>query len=66
MVKKKICRVCRYMVDEDVEECPNCTSKGQWNQNYQGRSYVFDVNKSYIGKKIGAKIKGEYAIKSRS
>ena len=66
MAKKKICKVCKYMVEEDTEACPNCDSKGQWNQNFQGRAYIFDANSSYIGKRLGAKVKGEFAIKSRS
>jgi RNA polymerase subunit RPABC4/transcription elongation factor Spt4 len=66
MSKNKVCRICKCIVEESVEECPNCQSKGQWNLNYQGRVRVFDTKSSYIGERIGAKVKGEYAIKSRS
>lgn len=67
MASKKICKECRFVVqDESVDECPNCGSKGQWNENYQGRVFVFNVDKSVIGSKIDAKITGEYAIRSRS
>jgi RNA polymerase subunit RPABC4/transcription elongation factor Spt4 len=66
MSKKKICRICKYVVEDAVEECPNCGAKSQWNSNMQGRAYVFDTNKSYIGNRIGAKVKGEFALKSRS
>jgi len=67
MTKKKICKTCKYMTQEEsIEECPNCGAKGQWNENYQGRVFVFDPSNSVIGKKISANIPGEYAIKSRS
>jgi RNA polymerase subunit RPABC4/transcription elongation factor Spt4 len=65
--KKRVCRECKFIVaDEDVEECPNCGAKGQWNENFHGRTYVFDPAKSVIGQKTGAKVVGEYAIRSRS
>ena len=66
MAKKKVCKVCKMIVEETVDACPNCDSRGQWNQNFQGRVYVYDAANSYIGKRLGAKVKGEYAIKSRS
>lgn len=66
MSKRKVCKVCKMIVDEEVEECPNCSSKGQWNNTFHGRVHVFDSNNSYIAKKLSAKVKGEYAIKSRS
>ncbi|MGM5483978.1 MAG: transcription elongation factor subunit Spt4 [Nanobdellota archaeon] len=66
MAKKKVCKNCKYIVGEETDECPNCGSKGQWNETYQGRVYVFDTEKSIVGNKIDAKTKGEYAIRSRS
>jgi len=67
MAKKRICKNCKYVLtDESIDVCPNCSAKGKWNENYQGRVYVFDPESSVIGKKIGAKVKGEYAIRSRS
>ena len=54
------------MPSEDLEECPNCGARGQWNETYQGRVFVFSPTKSVIGQKISAKIKGEFAIRSRS
>lgn len=67
MSKHKICKTCKFIVkDESVDTCPNCSSKGQWNENFQGRVFVFNPDKSVIGKKIGANIEGEYAIRSRN
>jgi RNA polymerase subunit RPABC4/transcription elongation factor Spt4 len=66
-IKKRVCRECKFIVaNEDAEECPNCGAKGQWNENFQGRTFVFDTTKSVIGQKTGSKIVGEYAIRSRS
>ncbi|MFT4326986.1 MAG: transcription elongation factor subunit Spt4 [Candidatus Woesearchaeota archaeon] len=66
MAKKKVCKVCKMIVAEDVEECPNCGSRSQWNTTFHGRAYVFDTKKSYIAQRMEAETKGEYAIKSRS
>ncbi len=67
MSKKKICKTCKFIIyEENVDACPNCGSKGQWNENFQGRAFIFNTDKSVIGKKIGATIQGEYAIRSRS
>ena len=37
--------------------------KNLFSTNWQGRIYFLDTNKSTIAKKIGAEVKGEYAIK---
>lgn len=66
MAKRKICKICKCIVEESVEECPNCSAKGQWNTNFQGRAYIFEPQKSFVSSKLGSKIKGEFAIKSRS
>lgn len=44
------------------DECPACRGS-QFVTNWKGRLYVIDANKSEIAKKVGAKVKGEYAIK---
>ena len=45
-------------------ECPNCHGN-QFSTNWQGRINILDPEKSEIAKKIGIKVKGEYAIKVR-
>lgn len=65
-MSRKVCRECKMIVAEDVEECPNCGQKGQWNENFQGRARVFDPQKSVIAQKLGANVKGEFGIRSRS
>lgn len=57
---KKVCRKCKIFVEGN--ECPIC--KGHdFSDNWKGRVYVFDVEKSEIAKKIDIKAKGEYGIK---
>ncbi len=59
-MKKKACKSCKIFVEGD--ECPICKGT-QFVTNWKGRLYIIDANKSEIAKKIGAKVKGEYAIK---
>lgn len=60
MAKKKVCRVCKMFVDEDA--CPSCGTSS-FSNNWQGRLFVSDANRSQIAQKIGLKAAGEYAIK---
>ena len=59
-MKKKACKSCKIFVEGD--ECPVCKGS-QFVTNWKGRLYIIDANKSDIAKNIGAKVKGEYAIK---
>lgn len=59
-MKKKACKSCKIFVEGD--ECPVCKGS-QFVTNWKGRLYIIDANKSVIAQKIGAKVKGEYAIK---
>lgn len=61
-MKKKVCKSCKLFVEGD--ECPICKGK-QFSNNWQGRIFILDPEKSEIGKKIGITVKGEYAIKVR-
>lgn len=60
MSKRKVCRRCKLFVEED--QCPNCKGTSFTN-NWQGRLFVSDPNKSFIAQQIGIKVAGEYAIK---
>ena len=62
MVKKKVCKKCKIFVTGN--ECPVCKGN-QFSNNWQGRITILDSEKSAIAKKIGIKVKGEYAIKVR-
>lgn len=62
MAKKKVCKKCKIFVEGP--ECPICKGNS-FTQNWQGRIFIADSNKSDIAKKIGIKIKGEYAIKAK-
>ncbi|HIH11269.1 TPA: DNA-directed RNA polymerase subunit E'' [Candidatus Woesearchaeota archaeon] len=60
MAKKKICRICKRFVEEDI--CPTCKTSS-FTDTWKGRLYVADPEHSEIAQKIGHKTKGEYAIK---
>ena len=57
---RKVCKKCKMFVEGDT--CPSC-KEGQFSDNWKGRIYVADPNRSIIAQKIGLKMKGEYAIK---
>ncbi len=46
----------------ESNECPVCKGN-QFANNWQGRIFIADANKSMIAEKLGIKVKGEYAIK---
>ena len=62
MAKRKVCKKCKMFVDGN--ECPGCKGN-QFSTNWQGRITITDPEKSEIAKKVGIKVKGEYAIKVR-
>lgn len=62
MVKKKACKNCKIFVKGN--ECPLCKSS-DLTTSWKGRVIIFNAEKSEIGQKMGAKIKGEYAIKTK-
>ena len=59
---KKACRECKILVKGN--ECPIC-HKSDFVENWKGRIYILDANKSEIARKLNIKVKGEYAIKTR-
>ena len=59
---KKVCRKCKIFVEGS--ECSICKGS-DFTDNWKGRIYIVDANKSEIANKIGVKQKGEYAIKTR-
>ena len=59
---KKVCRKCKIFVEGS--ECPICKGS-DFTDNWKGRIFVVDANKSEIANKVGIKQKGEYAIKTR-
>jgi len=61
-MKKKYCKDCKILVKENT--CPVCSKSG-FTENFQGRLFVTDANKSEIAKKLDIKHSGEYAIKVR-
>ena len=59
---KKVCRQCKIMVDKDV--CPLCHN-ADFVDNWKGRIFILNHEKSMIAEKVGIKHDGEYAIKTR-
>ena len=59
---KKVCRKCKIFVRGN--ECPICKGSN-FSENWKGKIIVVDAERSEIAKKIGIKVKGEYAIKVR-
>jgi RNA polymerase subunit RPABC4/transcription elongation factor Spt4 len=59
-MKRKVCKKCKVFVE--TNECPICKGD-QFITNWQGRVTVTDAKKSYIAKRIGIAVEGEYAIK---
>ena len=57
---KKVCRKCKLFVDGPT--CPICKGN-QFSENWKGRIYISDPNRSEIAKKMNITFKGEYAIK---
>ena len=62
MPKEKVCKKCKLIVEGNV--CPICKGN-QFSTTWFGQINVIDANKSEIAKKIGIKVKGEYAIKAK-
>lgn len=59
----KACRKCHLIV-EHGSECPNCKST-DLTDKFSGQINIFNPEKSEIGKKIGAKVPGKYAVRVR-
>ncbi len=57
---KKACKNCKILVEGNV--CPICKGN-QFVDNWKGKLVIFDADKSEIAKRVGIKVKGEYAIK---
>ncbi len=61
-MKRKVCKIDKIFVDG--EECPICKGTA-FSTTWQGRFFIHHLERSEIGKKIGVKHDGEYAIKVR-
>lgn len=59
---KKVCKTCKIFVEKDT--CPICKGS-QFSENWKGRIFILNFEKSEIAKKLNIKANGEYAIKTR-
>jgi DNA-directed RNA polymerase subunit E" len=62
MAKKKVCSTCKLFVEGDI--CPQCKNN-RFSNNWQGRIFILNPEKSLVAQKMGIKMAGEYAIKVR-
>jgi len=60
MKKKKVCKNCKAFVTG--ANCDVCKGNS-FSENWKGRIYIFNSEKSNIAEKIGVKKNAEYAIK---
>lgn len=61
-MKKKACKKCKILTLES--ECPICHSTNLV-QNWKGKVFILQPEKSLIAKTMGIQTKGEFAIKVR-
>jgi RNA polymerase subunit RPABC4/transcription elongation factor Spt4 len=61
-MKRKYCKACKIIVEG--ANCKTCNGT-EFTDNFQGRIFITDSNKSEIAKKLDIKHSGEYAIKVR-
>lgn len=59
---RKVCKSCKIFVKGST--CPLCKGTN-FSDNWKGRVFILDAEKSEIAKKIGITVKGEYVIKVR-
>jgi DNA-directed RNA polymerase subunit E" len=57
---RKVCKTCRIFVEGTT--CPVCKGN-QFTENWKGRVFINNSEKSEIAQKMDIKVKGEYGIK---
>lgn len=62
MAKEKACKICKRIYNED--KCPDCGAK-EVNENFKGKIFVTNSEKSEIAEKLNITKNGEFAIKIR-
>ena len=61
-MKKKVCKKCKMFVKDNI--CPICNGT-DFSENWNGRLFILNAEKSEIAEKIGIKHNGEYAVNIR-
>ena len=62
-MKQKACKICNQIYEEG-NKCPKCGSK-ESTDNFKGRIFLSNSEKSEIAQKMNLKGKGNFAIKTR-
>lgn len=60
-MKQKACKICKQIYEEG-NKCPKCGSK-ESTDNFKGRIFISNPEKSEIAQKLDIKGKGNFAIK---
>lgn len=61
-MKQRACKICRRIYDGS--KCSDCGSK-EFIENFKGKIYVLNPEKSEIANKLKIEKKGNFAIKAR-
>ena len=62
MAKPKACKICNKIYEGD--KCPRCESR-EFTENFKGRIFITNPEKSEIAQKLNIKSKGNFAINTR-
>lgn len=57
----KACKKCRFIFEEG-ESCPLCNAE-EVSEKFNSQIIVFEVEKSELAKRVGAKVPGRYAVR---
>ncbi len=60
----KACLKCKYLVQPDVEVCPNCGAR-EFTFEWDGAVIIMDPKTSELARLLGYDKPGKYAIKTR-
>ena len=63
-ILQKACRLCKYIVDEEVTTCPSCGGT-DFSTDWSGLVVILDPETSEIAKILKVKKAGRYAIRVR-
>jgi DNA-directed RNA polymerase subunit E" len=61
-MKQRACKMCKMI--HEASKCPDCGSK-EFIENFKGKIYVLNPEKSEIARKLKIEKKGNFAIKAR-
>ncbi len=60
----KACRKCRFLVERDVDVCPNCGSR-DFTEDWEGMVIIINPSTSEVARILGIEKPGRYALRVR-